>query len=39
MHKIELLSEVFDLNSLKLNIENGCDAVFIGDELKNFSID
>ena len=39
MHKVELLAEVFDLDSLKLNIENGCDAVYIGDELKNFSID
>ena len=39
MHKVELLAEVFNLESLKLNIENGCDAVYIGDELKNFSID
>ena len=39
MHKVELLAEVFNLDSLKLNIENGCDAVYIGDELKNFSID
>ena len=39
MHKVELLAEAFDLDSLKLNIENGCDAVYIGDELKNFSID
>ena len=38
MHKVELLAEVFDLESVKLNIENGCDAVYIGDELKNFSI-
>ena len=38
MHKVELLAEAFNLNSLKLNIENGCDAVYIGDELKNFSI-
>ena len=38
MHKVELLAEVFNLESLKLNIENGCDAVYIGDELKNFSI-
>ena len=39
MHKVELLAEAFNLDSLKLNIENGCDAVYIGDELKNFSID
>lgn len=38
MHKVELLAEAFDLESVKLNIENGCDAVYIGDELKNFSI-
>ena len=38
MHKVELLAEAFNLDSLKLNIENGCDAVYIGDELKNFSI-
>ena len=39
MNKVELLAEAFNLDSLKLNIENGCDAVYIGDELKNFSID
>lgn len=39
MHKVELLAEAFNLDSVKLNIENGCDAVYIGDELKNFSID
>ena len=39
MYKVELLAEAFNLDSLKLNIENGCDAVYIGDELKNFSID
>lgn len=39
MHKVELLAEAFNLDSLKLNIDNGCDAVYIGDELKNFSID
>ena len=39
MHKVELLAEAFNLDSLKLNIENGCDAVYIGDELKSFSID
>ena len=37
MNKVELLAEAFNLDSLKLNIENGCDAVYIGDELKNFS--
>lgn len=39
MHKVELLAEIFNFDSLKLNIENGCDAVYIGDELKNFSVD
>ena len=34
-----LIPIAFNLDSLKLNIENGCDAVYIGDELKNFSID
>ena len=39
MHNVELLAEAFNLDSLKLNIDNGCDAVYIGDELKSFSID
>ena len=39
MHKIELLAEGFNLNSVKANIESGCDAIYIGDELKNLSID
>ena len=25
MYKVELLAEAFNLDSLKLNIENGCD--------------
>ncbi len=39
MHNVELLAEAFNLDSLKLNIDNGCDAVYIGDELKSFSIE
>ncbi len=39
MHNVELLVDVLNYESLNIALENGADAVCIGDGLKNFSYD